>query len=125
MKMEFDEDKLQRFLDNAEEFGVDDDGYLTNVDGVISGVFKLYDGKSEFILNFIKMDHRGYSGFMAIKNNKVIEAQDVPDHGPYFAVRVAELPSTEDERHEIAVNHGFFSDRDNFIGGGKNWRREE
>jgi len=116
MVMQYDDDKLYEMLKKSEYISISEQGYVN--EQINDGIYKLYSDEASFIKNFIGFDNDGYEGFIEVVNQKVLSAQDCSEEilNRVFAVRIADIPDSEDKREEIAVKHGFFSrGRDNFL----------
>jgi len=118
------EENIQKFIEKLKEaryIEIYTDGHSDAEDGI----WKLFTSLESFMLNYFAVSPEGYAGFIEVKNEQILSAQDLRDEGTFFAIKIADILETEEQKEKIIRNCGFFfGQRDNWLGGGKDWRRD-
>jgi len=98
MRCTYNYTKLYRALKRAETFSVNERGELSKQ--VPNGVYELYTSEAAFIKNYIGFDNEGFRGVVQIANSTVVAKRSTDDdqlRQGVFAVRISDIPETEQE----------------------------
>ncbi|RLG34547.1 hypothetical protein DRN97_02155 [Methanosarcinales archaeon] len=96
-----EETSIKLILMKAEYISVNEEGFVN--EQVNDGVYKLYSDEAAFIKDVIGFDNSGYKGVIEVVNQRILDAQDCGEEilNKVFAVRIIDIPDSEDKREEI------------------------